>query len=120
MAAGQRFKIFDTLTIAASSGSIQSLATILGTTDWPTTGTETAETDRKNKVNITAIEVNDHSAAFHYGNTLLHSDKRTQAAYEPFYQEDPEGDGARLIENTFVRASADAAITGVTLTVWYR
>ncbi len=104
-------RVFDTLTIDQSSGSIQALSTILGTTDWPlTTG------DSGNKHGIVAIEIAGHSAAFLWGNTLAHLDTISQAAYEPLYL---EGD-ARLVESLYLRASADADITGVTCKVFYK
>ena len=106
---GARVKVFDTLTITASSGAIQSLATILGTTDWPTVD------DAALKHGIEAIEIADHSTAFKWSHSSTHADTVTQAAYEPLYL---EGDG-RLITDLYVRASADAAITSVTLKVWY-
>lgn len=110
MARRTKTKVFDTLTITASSGAIQSLATILGTTDWP------AVDDHANKHQIVEVWLTA-SADFYFGNSSTHADKvLADVSATPIWKR--EGDG-NLITGTYVRAYADSAITGATVEIHY-
>jgi hypothetical protein len=98
--------VYSGKTITASSGAIQSIATILGTADIARVLADPGA--------VRWVEVRGHSAAFYFGNSD-HSDKDTQAAYLPLYRR-----GTNLIlDNMCLRAVADAAITSVVIEVGY-
>jgi len=98
--------VYSGKSINASSGDVQSILDILGATD-----AQRAKDDREA---VRWIEVRQHSAAFHYGNSD-HSDKDVQAAYAPYFRHG----NYHQMANTYLRAVADAAITSVVIEVGY-
>lgn len=99
--------IYSGKTITASSGAIQSILTVLGTTD-------DNRMDGSHGRRVRWIEIRAHAAAFYVGNSD-HSDKDTVPAYEPYFRECTK----KHLEDTYLRAVADAAISNVVIEVGY-
>ena len=98
--------VYSGKTITASSGAIQSIYTILGSTD--------ALRIVADPNAVRWVEVRAHATSFYFGNSD-HSDKDAQAAYIPYYRR-----GTHLhLKNTYLRAVADAAITAVVIEIGY-
>jgi hypothetical protein len=90
--------------INKSSGTVQTVRDMIGTTDL------TAEQLKQ----VRAVEIRAHATSFYFGTAALAA-KDTQPAYEPYYREG----NADMLDDTYVRAVADADITGVVVEVWF-
>lgn len=98
--------VYSGKTITASSGAIQSIRTIIGTTD-----DDKIVAARRS---VRWVEIRAHSASFYFG-TAAHAAKDTQPAYEPYFRYGTQ----KMLDDTYIRAVADAAITNVVIEVGF-
>lgn len=103
-------KVYSGKTIPKSSEAITSVWDIIDSDPQKLDDGSQAEA---NPESVEWFEVRGHSTAFYFGNSD-HADKDTQAAYLPFYRA-----GKNAMRSMFLRAVADAAITGVVIEVAY-
>ncbi|MHC4253762.1 MAG: hypothetical protein ACYS9X_32000 [Planctomycetota bacterium] len=102
---GLKTIVLDDITIAASSGDIESLETIIEASASAPTAAQ--------KKSVDEIEISAHGASFHVGDAA-HANKKTWQAYLPYNPGDITWEHC---QNTFVRAVADAAISNVVVTL---
>ena len=105
--------VYDGKTIDQSSGNIESIATILAEGVDPKVAAD-LQRAKKDRENVLWFEIRGHDAAFYFGDED-HANKDTQDAYEPYFRYG----NYTMLQNTYLRAVADADITGVVIEIGY-
>lgn len=105
--------VYSGKTIDQSSGTIQSIATILAEAVDAKVAAD-LQRAKKQRSSVRWVEIRGHGASFYFGDSD-HTNKDTQAANDPYFRYG----NYIMLENTYLRAVADADITGVVIEVGY-